>query len=274
MPERTVQRINRLDHAHGTHAHKYCVDCDIETWDSFSLTGHDGEYIICKVASLSDPLGKVLAVVGKSFRFKTYYYISQVSVRVCRLLLPDGLVKGYGVKDGQLIDLYLLRVIRPNGTREEIFPKRLSIGRMDGRPKPSEDIVLPSSNLLIEKEFTDKFYSDLAFQINMAYGYGIHCAVLVLVRKIFENLLIDLLRARYGMKRLELFFWKERGMHHSLSVLIKNLSENVSDFRPFTSAFDDEFFKFLNDLREKAGASAHSIHVPSLHVFLNRERMC
>ena len=98
-------------------------------------------------------------------------------------------------------------------------------------------------------------------EINKAYGYWLYTASIVLLRKLFENLIIDLLRTRYGVKKLELFYNEDKGMHYNLSTLIENLKDNISDFKMFTRAFNDDFFRFIHDLREKAGGSAHSIDI-------------
>ena len=84
-----------------------------------------------------------------------------------------------------------------------------------------------------------------------------------MVRKLFENLIIDLLREHYGLGKNELFYSKNMGRHHSLSILINNLKSHIDDFKVYTLAFhkDKDFFKFLDEMKESCDASAHSLDI-------------
>ncbi|MDH5788822.1 MAG: hypothetical protein OEZ40_11080, partial [Candidatus Bathyarchaeota archaeon] len=155
----------------------------------------------------------------------------------------------------------LTEVIRRGGESTPISPKRLSVAEMEIKPKDSRGVSVPSIGLLVSTEFSDEYYSNLTMEINKAYGYGIYTGTWVLLRKLFENLIIDLLSVRYGMAEIELFFDKNKGYHLNLSTLISNLKLKTSDFNMFTKGFDEDFFKFLENLRGKAGASAHSLEI-------------
>lgn len=133
-----------------------------------------------------------------------------------------------------------------------IYPKRLSIGPMELVPKDDKGVSIPSVGLLISTEFSDDYYSDLVIEINRGYGYGLYTSALVLTRKLFENLLIDLLRTRYKIDNMEFYYNKKKGMFHNLSTLVGNLRKNCSDFEMFTKRFDEDFL----------------FHVFSLFVFL------
>jgi hypothetical protein len=75
--------------------------------------------------------------------------------------------------------------------------------------------------------------------------------------KIFENLIIDLLRARYETDRLELFFDENKGYPQNISTVINNLKENKSEFAVFTRVFDEDFFRSI----ARAGASVHLLDI-------------
>jgi hypothetical protein len=47
----------------------------------------------------------------------------------------------------------------------------------------------------------DPYYSKLKSEINNTYRYNLHTATFILVRKLFENLIVDLLMAKYGTKK-------------------------------------------------------------------------
>jgi hypothetical protein len=121
------------------------------------------------------------------------------------------------------VDLLLTDVVRQDQS-VSISPKRLSVASMKVTQKDSHGVSIPSLGLLISTEFTDEYYSNLAMEINKTYGYGPYTGTLVLLRKLFENLMIDLLSARFGMSGIELFFDKNKGYRLNISALINNLS--------------------------------------------------
>lgn len=53
-----------------------------------------------------------------------------------------------------------------------------------------------------------------------------------------------------------------------MSSSIELSEADVQDFSMFTSVFDDDFFRFLNNLRGKANAEAHS-----LEIFTNQKKI-
>jgi len=62
-------------------------------------------------------------------------------------------------------------------------------------------LVRPREKLVDDKFLEDRFYLNLVKEINGSYRCGLPSATWILLRKIFENLLIDSLRAKYGTKR-------------------------------------------------------------------------
>ncbi|MDH5481482.1 MAG: hypothetical protein OEY22_01185 [Candidatus Bathyarchaeota archaeon] len=251
MPERTIRRVLFTSYPNG-----YLI-VDRETWLNYSMTGEEYEYIRCLVSQLLDEKGNILCIVNQSLNFKTG--VSTYVPTVYRMFLD--FILEYNIKDGMFVDLLLTDVIRRGGESTPISPKRLSVAEMEIKPKDSRGVSVPSIGLLVSTEFSDEYYSNLTMEINKAYGYGIYTGTWVLLRKLFENLIIDLLSVRYGMAEIELFFDKNKGYHLNLSTLISNLKLKTSDFNMFTKGFDEDFFKFLENLRGKAGASAHSLEI-------------
>jgi len=86
---------------------------------------------------------------------------------------------------------------------------------------------------------------------------------MVLVRKLFERLIIELLRQKYGMPQIELFYSTQDDGFHSLSTLIRNLRTKIDDFKPYDffklDREKESFLNFLWDTNEEGNASAHSI---------------
>lgn len=254
MPERTIRRIQFENYPKG-----YLV-IDPETWLNYSISGQEGEYVRCLVSQLLDEKGNILCIVNQNLNFKTSFQPYYVGEYRFRMFLPRDFILEYHVKKGMFVDLLLTDVVRPNQSIP-ISPKRLSLATMEVTPKDSQGVSIASVGLLISTEFTDEYYSNLAMELNKAYGYGVYTGTLVLLRKLFENLIIDLLSARYGMSGIELFFDKDKGYHLNISALINNLKVKTSDFNMFTKGFDEDFFKFLENLRGRAGASAHSLDI-------------
>lgn len=254
MPERTIRRIWFDDYPHG-----YLI-VDTETWINYSMSGQEGEYVRCSVSQLLDKDGNILCLVNQNLDFKTMENFQGSHMFRYRMFLPRDFVLEYHIKVGMLVDLLLTGVVRLNKSIP-ISPKRLSLSEMEVIPKDNHGVSIPSVGLLVSTEFTDEYYSNLVIEINKTYGYGLYTGALVLLRKLFENLIIDLLSSRYGMSGIDLFFDKNKGYHLNISSLISNLKSKTSDFNMFTKGFDEDFFKFLENLRGKAGASAHSLDI-------------
>ncbi len=131
--------------------------------------------------------------------------------------------------------------------------------KLEKKPIAERKVKTEITNELITHEFLDTFYKKLVNEINEAYDYELYVATWVLLRKLFENLLIELLRAQFKTSRLELYYNKPEGRHHDFSLLIDNLEINSDTFKPYTKEFNNEFLTFLNTFKERANAAAHSI---------------
>lgn len=106
----------------------------------------------------------------------------------------------------------------------------------------------------------DDFYSPLISDINICYRNRVYDAVLVLTRKLFENLLIELLRGHFGMGDVSLFFIKEQRRFQSFSTLLENAKERSEQLLVYNPDIEDLLDK-MDSFREKSNASAHSIEV-------------
>ena len=126
----------------------------------------------------------------------------------------------------------------------------------------SELIEQPREDRFIEAGIADeKFYERLIDEINECYRVRVNNATLVMTRKLFENLLADILRGHYGRQNVDLFFDTHRGYHHGLKELKKNLRDNVSDFRIYSRDIDEEILDELDEFKKRGDAGAHSIVV-------------
>ena len=124
--------------------------------------------------------------------------------------------------------------------------------------------IFPKVDLSLTKyldisDVPDPFYRDLIDLINKCYSYGIYPAVLVFSRKLLENLLIDILRRKYGMKNIHLFFDPNHGRFRNFNELLKNFKERLDDFKIIIPDLDHKFIEKINKFREKGNASAHKL---------------
>jgi hypothetical protein len=106
-----------------------------------------------------------------------------------------------------------------------------------------------------------QFFKSLISEINVAYTYQLYTSTYVCLRKLFENLIIELLRKKFGTTELNLYYWNEKGRFHDFSKLIENFESKVNDFGPHTVSFDQHFFDFLKNFKEAANSNAHSIDI-------------
>lgn len=103
------------------------------------------------------------------------------------------------------------------------------------------------------------FYPSLIENINICYQLEISDATLMLTRKLIENLLIDVLRKKYGTDKIEIYYDIDSSEFHSLYELIEKFRELQSDFEHHSSEVGDDFIRELNSIRKPSNAEAHSI---------------
>jgi len=118
----------------------------------------------------------------------------------------------------------------------------------------------PVASKLIEVVWIpDDFYENLIDEINRAYAYQMPMALSITVRKLLENLVIDILRKKYGTAQLALYYDPSRRRFNDFSVLLQNLDANKGDFHYISSSLDRSFISDLNRYRETGNSGAHSI---------------
>lgn len=107
----------------------------------------------------------------------------------------------------------------------------------------------------------DDFYKGLINEINCLYSERYLISLSVLVRKLLENLIIDILRKKYNTSELNLYYDPSRHRFQDFSTLINNIELKLSDFQSITPNFNKEFLKNINEFRGAGNASAHSIDI-------------
>lgn len=115
---------------------------------------------------------------------------------------------------------------------------------------------IPSKDFIEERQ-PEPLYEKLRDEINRAYNYNLPNAVLILSRKLLENLVIDLLRAKFPSNH-KIYYDTSRKRFLDFSVLISNLNKYASSFGPDEKAISQSYTS-LEKLREKANSNAHSL---------------
>jgi hypothetical protein len=119
---------------------------------------------------------------------------------------------------------------------------------------------LTKDNLITEK-FDDLFYIRLKNEINIGYKFGLYSSLVVLSRKLIENLLIEILRRKYPRNKkgnLEFYYEAKRRRFHDFIALLDNLEKQKSTFgidEPTVS----KFISLVKPFRESANSTAHSM---------------
>lgn len=100
-------------------------------------------------------------------------------------------------------------------------------------------------------------YRNLVDEINICFHYQAYSATIVMVRKIVENLIVDLLRQKYGTNGISLYYLVEQRRFRNLSELISNLRSRIDDFDIF--GLRRRHLDIFEKLREAGNADVHSV---------------
>lgn len=124
----------------------------------------------------------------------------------------------------------------------------------------------PKQAVIISHPSTDVFISGHIAEINRAYNSACYTAVFILLRKVVENLIIDILRAKFPTsskkQNLELYYDKARGRYQDFSIILVNLYKNRVAFGPEEKAVEKLYNKVLplkNDANDKTHSWFHLV---------------
>jgi hypothetical protein len=123
----------------------------------------------------------------------------------------------------------------------------------DLTPNPNAEKFLDVTDV------SDDFYKNLIDEINHLYRHGFMLSLSVLIRKLLENLLIDILRKRYGASDLSLYFDTSKHRFLDFSILIENFKSRKTDFQHVTPSLDNKLVGEINSYKEMGNSGAHSI---------------
>lgn len=107
-------------------------------------------------------------------------------------------------------------------------------------------------------DYPEPFYRTLVERINHLYYYDFFPESLLLIRKLFENLVIDILKKKYP-DETDLYIGVNR-KHHKFHIIIKNLNRKI-DNGDFDNSKSEllEAIIWASKLRDEGGKTSHSI---------------
>ncbi len=126
------------------------------------------------------------------------------------------------------------------------------------------------SGLFIKNDsLTNNFYNMLIEEINLCYHRKAFTAVSILSRKLIENLLIELLKTKFGNQdetSLGVYYDTENGRHNKYSILLENFWSNFNEhFRSCCNIGNRSILSNLKnkmkELKNTQDATAHSVEV-------------
>lgn len=287
MPYFTRKRIKRVQTGF-QNDYLLCVDLnDDEFWERYSLFFEpEISYLFRvngKVCFISDKDDKVVCDARKNYDFsircnreyepqtRKYFYKNYT------LYLPESLTNGFGLRDGMGIEITLNEFIKVNVDNEPQLLVDLSKiekkivanaeynGIKDFELKGINGELLNSSEVLVSTKFTNEFYISLITEINTAYKINLWTSTKILLRKLFENLLIELLRERYRNDSTKTSFYYSKGQYQSFQNLKEafkdaNVLNDIGQFDQ-TIVKDKSFIPFLEKIRLHGDKNAHTMEI-------------
>jgi len=106
----------------------------------------------------------------------------------------------------------------------------------------------------------DSFYLELIDNINKTYRYRIYISTIILIRKLLENLVIEVLRKKYRTN-IELYYIPDQGRFQNFSTLVENFRMKLNDYKTIIPSLDSSIIEKINLFRETAHSSAHSLEI-------------
>lgn len=118
---------------------------------------------------------------------------------------------------------------------------------------------------IIQCETTDYFLKKHIAEINRAYTKHCYTCVFVLTRKVLENLIIAILKAKYPTER-NLYFDIPKGRNQDFSVVLDNLFKKRNEFdndrKVAIERLHQKVKSFKNDANDKVHSLYHIVESP------------
>lgn len=116
--------------------------------------------------------------------------------------------------------------------------------------------------IVLEFDTTNVFLKKHINEINKAYTKNCYTCVFILVRKVFENLIIEIMKAKYPTSR-DLYFDAKMLRNLDFSVVLENLyikrNEFDSDKKEAIDRLNQKLKPFKNDANDKVHSLFHIV---------------
>ena len=288
MPYITRKRIKKVNTKNSFYLKIDLEDDD--TWEKYDqfFNPHISFLIRGKVCFISNNEDGIIHEEFKKdydfpiFSLKEYNYQTEKWYYKFRvLLIPEDLVNGFNISGGMGIEVSLIKFIKGKGVfgneptplwynpdfDTRIIPDTEFVDKnKDFEVKGSEDELSSSEDLILTK-FTNSFYISLVDEINTAFKKRLWTSTMVLLRKLFENLLIEMFREKYisDPEKVNLFYNKKKHQFRSFESLKDSLftKDNLIDFEPYDPMiYKDRNFKgFLEKIKIEGNKNAHTMEI-------------
>lgn len=110
-------------------------------------------------------------------------------------------------------------------------------------------------------QFEDERYQHLVSNINECYRHRINDAVMVLTRKLFEDLVYNILVGHYAGKKPEMYYDIDNQRHYRFDELLDNMKDGIPDLRQYSPLFEKKTIEALRDLKNAGNKGAHVIRI-------------
>lgn len=108
----------------------------------------------------------------------------------------------------------------------------------------------------------DDFYRQLINLINECYNKEVYAAVVpVLIRKLLESLIVDILKSKYGHANVNMFFDSSNNKYFGFNKLLKTFEDNLNDFKVDMPSLDKRILREISRFREKGNTSVHVLEL-------------
>lgn len=141
-------------------------------------------------------------------------------------LTKNALAQIYARKNTQTIYRKLDKQDRESLPSTEVVPEKIKVSQKTNVSKTNIKTVF-------EYDSDDYFIKGHINELNRAYSFGCYTSVFILLRKIIENLIVDILRAQYSgnnRQNKELYYNISHKRFQDFSVILKNLYDKRDDF--------------------------------------------
>ncbi len=112
---------------------------------------------------------------------------------------------------------------------------------------------------IIHFETDDHFLKKHISEINRAYTKHCYTCVFVLTRKVLENLIVGILKAKFPADR-NLYFDIPKGRNHDFSVVLDNLFKKRSEFGDDKKEAIERLHQKIKTFKNDANDKAHSLY--------------